>query len=406
MKIKSVKSLGMQEVYSPEMQGGQHNYITDNSNAVHKNSHAVAYCLVALRCLWLKAHFAPEFWAAVMSDCHPDKLVRYMGIARSEGWRPTDITKLGRVPCPDTVKTVVFDTINVNNLTSNFTVTDNVVNQGMIGIKGIGDNAADQFEGATGFTDIDDFIVKKGGKNKRVLERFIKLGAFKYVPGHENSYALWIYYQYKYCSGKDVTKLRAEIREKLLELDGWNQTTIQKERDRQAAEYRKAFPNRRKIPGKFLNWNPTPDDTREKIMSLYNDKNFTLEEVLEFEKEYLGYYLHSPLELYDIAGNCTIDNAKTMAGLGDTPKLEVVIVGSELRQTKTGKDFVKLIVSDGIQETIVFVWSTELNMQKPDCLRVGAGVQMYVDYDDERKTFSLCRRELIIKLLPKDWRRQ
>lgn len=366
-------------------------------------SHSVSYTLVALRCLWLKAHFAPEFWAAVMSDCHPDKLVRYMGIARSEGWQPTDITKLGKCECPDNVKTVTFDTLNVNNLTSNFTVTNNAVNQGMIGIKGIGENAASQFEGRTEFGDIDEFIEKKGGKSKTVLERFIKLGAFKYVKGHENSFALWMYYQYKYCSGKDITKLRHKIKADLLETQGWNELAIEEERERQISEYKKAYPNRRKIPDKFYNWKPKPDDARENVMDLFKDENFTLEEVLGFEKEYLGYYLHSPLDLYDIEGNCTIDAAKDSASTGGDPKLEVVIVDLEFRQTKTGKDFARLTVSDGIQDALVFIWGTELSIQRAECLVVGTGVQMFVNYDEERKTFALCRGEIIIKLLPKGW---
>lgn len=399
MKIKSIKSLGIQRTYSPEMRSEQHNYISGTSDAIHKNSHAVSYCLVALRCLWLKAHFAPEWWAAVMSDCHPDKLVRYMGIARAEGWRPTDITKLGIAVCDEETKTVTFDTLNVNNLTSNFTVTGNVVNQGMIGIKGIGENAADQFEGRVEFTDIDDFVEKKGGKKKAVLERFIKLGSFKYIEGHKNSRALWMYYQYKYCSGKDITQLRNEIKEKLLEKEGWNEATINAERQRQITEYKKAYPNRRKIPEKFNNWKPKPDDSRENIMALYKD-DFSLEEVLAFEKEYLGYYLHSPLDLYDIQGNCTIEAGRSG---GKEIKLEVVITDIDFKETRNGKDYCRLQVSDGIQSALVFIWGSELQIQRAENLVVGSGVQMFVDYDNLRGTFTLCRHEIIVKLLPKGW---
>lgn len=364
-------------------------------------SHAVSYCLVALRCLWLKAHFAPEWWAAVMSDCHPDKLVRYMGIARAEGWRPTDITRFGKCECPDDIKTVIFDTLNVTNLTSSFTVTNNVVNQGMIGIKGIGENVAVQFEGRSDFEDIDDFIEKKGGKKKTVLERFIKLGAFKYVPGHENSYSLWMYYQYKYCTGKDITVLRKEIKEKLLEKEGWDEKAIEEERKRQIAEYRSAYPNRRKIPDKFYNWKPKPNDSRENVMSLFSDSEFSLEEVLGFEKDYLGYYLHSPLDLYDIEGECTIERAKDDATTGSELKLEVVITDLEFKETRTGKEYARLQVSDGIQTAMVFIWGTELAIQRPENLVVGTGVSMFVDYDEMRGTFTLCRGDIIMNLLPR-----
>lgn len=366
-------------------------------------SHAVSYCLVAHRCLWLKAHFAPEFWAAVMSDCHPDKLVRYMGVARSEGWKPTDITNLGRCPpLADGVKGVMFGTINLNNLATNYTVTGNVVNQGLIGIKGIGDTAAEQFRGVGEFTDIDQFIEVKGGKNKSVLERFIKLGAFKDFPGHGNSYALWQYYRYKYCSGE--TALKSEIKKKLLEQDGWNDKTIAAERSRQISEYRKAYPKRTKVPDKFNNWAPKPDDSREKILSLYKE-DFPLSEVLEFEKLYLGYYLHSPLDLYDIRGECSIEHAKAVALSGGEPRLEVVVSDMQLAETKAKKQpYVRLTVSDGVQSALVFIWHSELRIQNIEHLEPGSGIQMYVDYDESRNTFTLSRGEVIVKLLPKDWR--
>jgi len=365
-------------------------------------SHGISYCLVAYRCLWLKAHFAPEWWAAVMSDCHPDKLVRYMGIARSEGWKPTDITRLGNYNSSADVKSVVFDTLNMYNLTSDFTVTGNVVNQGMIGIKGIGESVAEQYEGRIDFTDIDDFIDKKGGKKKTILERFIKLGSFKNVPGHENSKALWTYYQYKYCTGKDITKLKSELREMLLAREGWDSSTINDEIDRQIKEYRNTFPNRRKIPPKITNWKPKPDDSREKIMSLIVD-DFTAENILEFEKEYLGYYLHSPLDIYDIEGNCTIENAKEVFENGGSPRIEAVIIDIDFAQTRTHKDYCRLIVSDGVQTALVLIWENELRIQREENLVPGSGVQIPVDYDKSRNSFVLHRGDMILKLLRKGW---
>jgi len=365
-------------------------------------SHAVSYCLVAQRCLWLKAHFAPEWWAAVMSDCHSDKLVRYMGIARSEEWKPTDhVTYSGSYNPEKPADTVVFGTINIFNLTTDFTVTNDVVNQGMIGIKGIGESAAESFAGRGDFTDIDDFIEKKGGKSKTVLERFIKLGAFTVLEGHENIYATWKWYEYKYCSGKDITQLRREIRAKLVEKDGWNETTIEEERQRQEAEYKKQYPNRRKIPAKIKNWKPKPNDSRDNVISLYSDKEFTLEETLAFEKQYLGYYLHSPLDLYLTQGNCDIDAAKR-GGQYDGVKLEVVITDLEFAVSKNNKEYARLFVSDGVQTALVLIFNNELALQNPESLLVGTGIEMWVDYDEMRGTFTMRRNQTIVKLLHKE----
>jgi DNA polymerase III alpha subunit len=364
-------------------------------------SHAVSYCLVAHRCLWLKAHFAPEWWASVMSDCHPDKLVRYMDVARSEGWKPTEITRFGEPSC-DNVDGVTFDTLNLQNLTRSFIATGNVVNQGLIGIKGIGENAAEQYQGIHSFTDIDDFIEQTGGKNKPVLERFIKLGAFKKYDNHENSKALWIYYQYKYCTGKEITKLKRAINKQLLANQGWTDEAIEKERERQIKEYKATYPNRRKIPQKFFNWKPKPSTSFDDIMVLFkNQSDYDLAKILEFEKNYLGYYLHSPLDLYDIKGNCSIKDAKEYAKNGQEPRLEVVITDINFAETQKGTEYCRLYVSDGEQSALVFIWQNELRGQDAASLVPGTGVQMSVDYDETRGTFSLARGEIILKLYSK-----
>jgi DNA polymerase III alpha subunit len=396
-------------------------------------SHAVSYCLVAHKCLWLKAHFAPEFWAAVMNDCKPDKLVRYMGVARVEGWQPTEITKLGRCPKEET-KSVTFGTLNIEHLTTNFTVTGNTINQGMIGIKGIGDAASQVFEGRGVFKDIDEFIIQKGGRDKTVMERFIKLGAFRALPGHENAKALWNYYMFKYGSGSPplddkekqilaaklgieekkltLSQWKKSVRQQLLDIEGWTTKAIEDERTRQINEYKTAFPKRTKIPEKFHNWMPKPAESRAKIMALF-PADYALKDVLEFEENYLGYYLHSPIDVYSTKGDCTIAKAKTVALKGGKPKLEVLIKKkTEFARTKAGKDYARVFVTDGMQEALVLIWNSELAIQKESkpgagdfpTLEKGVGVSMDVDFDEQRGTFSLRRGAIINKLLDKNWR--
>lgn len=365
-------------------------------------SHAVSYCLVAHRCLWLKAHFAPEFWAAVMSDCHPLKLVRYMGVARSENWEPTEITYCGSYKPEVRSQGVKFDTINIENLTANFTVTGDVVNQGLIGIKGLGETAAAVWTGQREFVGLDA-LVEEIGKDKTVFERFIKLGSFRQFKGYENARATWEYYRYKYCSGKEITKLRNEIKAKLLLVDDWTEEKIQEERERQIKGYFEVYPNRRKVPTKFENWKPKPDDTPEKVMALF-EEDFELKKVLEFEKAYLGYYLHSPLDLYDTVGNCTIEDAKVAFVKNGEARLEGVITEFNIAESKKGNPYGRVILSDGVQNTLVLIFGKQLMMQDEKVLEPGTGVQMYVEYDEMRNTFTLMRGEVIIKLLARDWK--
>jgi intein/homing endonuclease len=403
--IKSIEYVGVRPVYSPEMLSKTHDYSIAPSHPIAANSHAVSYCLVAHRCLWLKAHFAPEFWAAVMSDCHPDKLVRYMGVARAEAWEPTPITYCGRYKGNGAIKGVHFGPMNIENLTADFTVTGDVVNQGLIGIKGVGDKAAKDFQGKGKYTNIDEFVQSgKGRQSKPIIERFIKLGAFRHMPGHENSYALWKWYQYRYCkSGTEMTQLRADIRQQLLEQDGWNQQTIQTEIARQVSEYKKLYPKRNKIPPKIINWKPKPVDTRERVMGLYlND--FSMEECLGFQKEFLGYWIDSPLDVYQCSGNCTIANAKETARRGNTVILEGIITNAEMGTTKKNAPYLKVFITDGVQRGLVFVWSNELNYQDFDVIKENVGVSMVVDYDDKRGTFCLARNEVVQKLMPRGYK--
>jgi len=398
MKIIACRSLGVRQTYSPEMKSSQHNYITAQSSAVHRNSHGVSYCLVAHRCLWLKAHFAPEWWASVMSDCHPDKLVRYMGVARSEEWIPTDITYSGK-RVDDKTTGVKFGPTNIENLTVDFTVTGNVVNQGLIGIKGIGDKAAAIFQGKGKYRNIDEFVQSaEGRQSKTVIERFIKLGAFRHI--HPNSKALWEWYQYKYCkSGQKMTKLRNDIRSKLLEREEWTPQKIKDEIARKIAAYKDKFPKRNKIPSSITNWKPKPEDSRERVMALYED-DFTIEEKLEFQKQFLGYWIDSPLDVYQCSGRCTIANAKDTAkhGNGDVV-IEGIIVDVEEGMTKNNKPYLKIFITDGIQRALIFVWSNELRFQDFSVIQPGVGVSMVVDYDDKRGTFSLGRNESVQKLM-------
>lgn len=364
-------------------------------------SHAVSYCLMAHRCLWLKGHFAPEFWASVMSDCHPDKLVRYMGVARAEGWKPTDITYCGRHKGDgQSVRGVKFHAVNIENMSTDFTVTGDTVNQGLIGIKGLGESATKVFQGRGTYADIDEFVASGEGKRSKIaLERFVKLGAFRHLPGHENDKALWMWYQYKYCkSGKDMTDLRKKIKADLLDREGWDDKAVQQERQRQIAEWKKVYPKRNKIPDKYKNWVPKPADSREKVMALYADDEYTLEERLGFQKLFLGYWLESPMEQFQSNGGCNISQAKLAGADGSEVLLEGMIIDAQEGTDKRNKPFLKLFLTDGIQRCLVFIWNNELHKQDLDTIREHVGAGMYVRFDTQRNTFSLARGEVVSRL--------
>lgn len=397
-------------------------------------SHAVSYCLVAFRCLWLKTYFPHEWWAAVMSYCNADKQVRYMNVARGERvkFTPMDVNNLSMnfVAIPDEPR--VYHTDDINGR----------VMPGLIGLKGIGAKVAQQFvdniadwtpalsetedllEEVTDFTEgmsgesaqnlldplydeieqleknvveskkslaefpvssIDEFVQRKG-KNKLLMERLIKLGSFQSFPGHENMKATWEWYRMNYCSGSDITALKKDMQAKWLASNGWNEDKIQEEKSRQIAEYQRVYPKRKKIPTKIENWKPKPEITLAWMSDLFKNDDYTLKEMLTFEIAFLGYHLHSAMDQFITKSGRTIEDAK-QDGI-----LECMISEPpHMTRTKTDKPMCKLAVSDGIQTAPVLLWEDDLGSIDQAILKKGVGMLLQVKYDTSRKNFSLQR---------------
>lgn len=351
--------------------------MVDFGRYAFNKSHSAAYCLTAYLNLWLKAYYRPEYWSTVLSYCDdPKKFVRYMNVARSEK--------------------VAFGPLDIRNLKVDFHAKDDIVSPGLIGIKGIGDKAAAEFQGTWTGTDIDSFVLSKP-KNKSVLERLVKLGGFTKLPGHECIKATWLWYMFKYCAGTDITKLKALVRRKLADQERWTEEKIEAERERQAAEYKKTYPKRNKIPDKILKWVPKPKEDRASVMSLIENE-FSVEELLEFEKTYLGYYIHSPLDIFMHTGGLTISNAKEESLAEGVAIFEGVITTAGISKTKTDKTMCRLIISDGIEETLLILWEDNIRTHAIENFREGTGVQACVRYDEKRNSFTLARNTVMMRL--------
>lgn len=394
MKISSLKSLGVRQTYSPEMASSRHNYITGNSGAVHRNSHAVAYCLWAYLSLWLKTHYREEWLAAVIGHCHPDKIVRYMTAARSEAlnFGEVDIERL-------TVRPVAHSGKNAINGTPSVAI-------GLINLKGVGEKLAleyaDDVENVVnqapedGYSDVDHFVSIKGAQ-KTMLERLIKLGAFRKI--HPNIKATWMWYLHNYCAGEvtidgekvKVSALKKKHEELLYEKAEWTPAKVEEERQRQIRAYREMYPKRNVIPPKILKWKPKPVMDREAIMALY-DSDYSLKELLEFEKSFLGYYWHSPCDLYNTSPECTIEHSKL------TGRLEGVITKIMKARTRNDKDMLKLFITDGQDECLVILWENEMHNQDQSLLTVDMGIRLNVVYDIVRDSFILARGSHIERL--------
>jgi len=129
-------------------------------------SHAAAYSVVAYRTAYLKANFPAEFMAANLTNeiTNQDKLKEYIVETRSMGIEilPPDINYSERL----------------------FSVVEGKIVYGLLGIKGLGGNAADEIVRARAeggpFKDFMDFLDRVDLKavNKKVLEVLIRTGCF------------------------------------------------------------------------------------------------------------------------------------------------------------------------------------------------------------------------------------
>jgi len=138
-------------------------------------SHAAAYSMVAYKTAFCKANYPAEFWAANLTNeiNSPDILKNYLDSARAEG-----ITILS----PD-----------INLSEPAFTVFEGKIIYGLLGIKGMGQSAADVVVEARNkwglFDSFLDFLEKVDLKtiNRRVLEISIQAGLFDNIESRNRA---------------------------------------------------------------------------------------------------------------------------------------------------------------------------------------------------------------------------
>jgi DNA polymerase-3 subunit alpha len=129
-------------------------------------SHAAAYSVLAYRTAYLKTHFPLEFIAANLTNemSSTDKLPEYIAEAKSMGLEV-------KVP-------------NINSSDKVFDVVDGAIQFGLLGIKGLGEIAADELiqerQKNGPYKSFMDFLerVNLSAINKRALEVLIKTGCF------------------------------------------------------------------------------------------------------------------------------------------------------------------------------------------------------------------------------------
>jgi DNA polymerase-3 subunit alpha len=136
------------------------------SDYAFNKAHTAAYGLISYWTAYLKAHYAPEYMAALLTSVKDDKdkSAIYLNECRKMGIR---------VLPPD-----------VNESSSDFTPVGSDIRFGLSAVRNVGVNVVEQIvnarEGQGRFVDFADFMAKVPAQvcNKRVVESLIKAGAF------------------------------------------------------------------------------------------------------------------------------------------------------------------------------------------------------------------------------------
>ncbi len=129
-------------------------------------SHSAAYAILVMRTAYLKAYYPNEYMAAVLSSYmgNTDRLIKYIASCNHNG---TPVLP------PD-----------INSSNAEFTPVDEGIRFGLVGVRGVGKNVADEIiaerEANGPFTSLHDFVNRLDAKcyNRKTLEALIKGGAF------------------------------------------------------------------------------------------------------------------------------------------------------------------------------------------------------------------------------------
>lgn len=156
----------------PEQVASQiYDEMMDFAKYAFNKSHAAAYAVVAYETAYLKYYYPVEFMAALLTSVidNAGKVSSYIMVCRAMGIQ---------ILPPD-----------VNEGLVGFSVKDGAIVYALTAIKGVGRNIIDavvrerELRGA--YRDLKDFVTRLADEelNKRVVENFIKAGAFDCLPG-------------------------------------------------------------------------------------------------------------------------------------------------------------------------------------------------------------------------------
>lgn len=326
-------------------------------------SHSVAYSIISYHTAWLKAHYAPEFMAALLSSSigDTDNVVKYIAEARELGLKvlPPDVNESGYK------FTVVADTR---------------LRFGLGAIRNVGHSAIDSILAARQqrpFSDLFDLCERVDLRlcNKRVFEALIASGALDSLGGGAERAQHW--------AALDTALHEASLRQ-------------QERESGQVSLFGDALGAGPSALGGAQSPEPTAQSSQSQSSRRFpNVAPWSESDRLAKEKEILGFYISGhPLEPFHV--ECELFATHTVAQLGawsgDPMALGVVITAIKRQISKrSGSEFARLTVEDfsGSTEVLIFPekWSALAPRIRTDVPVLIKGGYSKRDRDVEAPTF-------------------
>ena len=310
-----------------EVAGKIYDNMMDFAKYAFNKSHAACYAVVSYQTAFLKYYYPVEFMAALMTSVidNPGKVSEYILTCRS--------MNISILP-PD-----------VNSGETGFSVSEGAIRYALTAIKGVGrpiiDGLVIERQERGPFTNLKDFVTRMADRdvNKRVIENFIKAGAFDSFTG----------------TRKQLMSIYVQLMDR-----------IQQDKKNNMA-------------GQMTLFDIVSEEEKEDFdVKLPDVGEYTKETMLAFEKEVLGIYVSGhPLEEYEALWRKNIsvttmdfvldeETQQTRVKDGENVIIGGMIADKKIKYTKNDKVMAFLTIEDllGTVEVIVFPKDYEKNSAK------------------------------------------
>jgi len=344
-------------------------YLKDFAGYSFNKAHSASYSLTSYWSMYLKAHFPVEFSIATLNKCKKEDLPTYL----------KDFTKIvGAIG-------VTFSYIDINNSRDKFMYNPEVkkIYYGFNYIDGIGESVSQELMKHIPFKSLTDFF--SDGKvdwrkiNKGAIERLIKIGAFDELQekeaGHINRKAL-LFASMLYKNREDIYVTNTQLKEVLLSNKDFatiiDRISVLSKEQKQKGKKGTLDINLAQELRNYFAKNELDSNISyvyKRLLEL-DVKEFSKEELMEFEKQYYGFCLtnfskhkyqalsHDEQKEYPL---------KTISQLEVDENCVVIARIAIIEERKTKKDnlMYNITIEDETGSTNIIAWSNTIQKFKP-----------------------------------------